>query len=192
MLKTRVVLLTALALTLSGCAFGRKVDYSALAPQMTVPSGTSVAVAVSDERPYVLSGKKENTFVGVTRGGFYNPFDMNTVSKKPLAIDLQQSVLGALAKSNIQAVAVPYQTGFKADSASQRLLVLNVKEWKTDTYGRTRFDYNLNASVIDENGKVIGSKSATNSGAIDNFQHAGQAALDQVLASPEIVGALKR
>lgn len=191
MSKLKCILLVAAVIGLSGCAFGRKVDYSALNAEVNISTQKSVTVAVTDNRPYVLSGKKENTFVGVTRGGFYNPFDMNTVSRKPLAVDIQQSVLGALAKSQIKATADDNAADQQAASADQRLLVLKIREWKSDTYGRTRFDYDLNASVIDESGKVLGSKDAKGTGAIQNFQDAGKSALTQVLASPEIADALK-
>jgi hypothetical protein len=66
---------------LGGCAFGRTYSYSDVPIAMqAISSSGSVTVAVVDDRPYVLSGGKPDRFVGLMRGGFGNPFDVNTQS----------------------------------------------------------------------------------------------------------------
>jgi hypothetical protein len=190
MTQIRFLFLTALVLTLSGCAFGRHVDYSAVGPTLHVASDKEVAVAVYDARPYVLSGGKNPQFVGVRRGGYYNPFNVNTVSGKPLAADLQQSIMTALAKSDIRTVAQEYRSPPRSDNEGQRLLVLRVKEWKTDTYSRTRFHYDIEASVFDSTGRVLGTHGAQNSSAISNYYDSARFALTQVLGTSEISDAL--
>jgi len=191
MFKIKTLLLTALMLTLTGCTFGRnKVDYSSLGPELHIKTDKSIAVAVYDMRPYVLSEEKKNTFVGVTRGTYYNSFDMSTVSGSALAADLQRSVLSALANSNIVASTKTFDPPLKAGSSNQRLLVLKINEWKTDTYLSTQFVYDMNASVIDENGKVLGTQHARNDEQIQNFQDSGMQALKDLLASPQIIRAL--
>lgn len=44
---------------------------------------------VVDERAYILSGSKTADYVGLIRGSYYIPYDVNTRSGEPLAHDLQ-------------------------------------------------------------------------------------------------------
>jgi hypothetical protein len=71
-------------LVLEGCAVGQRYAYSdANLPLARVSSGASIGLGVRDARPYVVSGNKAPTFVGVMRGGFGNPFDVQTQSGQP-------------------------------------------------------------------------------------------------------------
>lgn len=190
MLKIKTLVLATLILTLTGCALGRKVDYATIGPDLAIVTGKSVAVAVYDVRSYVLSGEKKSTFVGVSRGTYYNPFDMSTASGNPLAVDLQRSVLSALADSAIVASAKPFDPPLKSAGPGQRVLVLKVNEWKTDTYLSTHFIYDVTAQVLDEKGTVLGSRTARDDVQIKDFQEAGQQVLQDLLASAAIHGAL--
>jgi hypothetical protein len=190
----KISFLILLVAMISGCAFGRHVDYSVQAanPGIYFSSENEVAVTVQDLRPYVISGKKSPNFVGVRRAGFYNPFDVRTVSGKPLASDLQQSVLAALEKAKIRSVAQPYSSPPRAADDQQRLLVLRIDEWKTDTYKRVRFDYDVTATVFDRLGNTLATHSAKNSSAIANFYVAAKDALTEAIGDPGVVAALQR
>lgn len=186
MLLRAVLLLCAFA-TLGGCAFGQKIDYRQSTPYLSARSDTPVEVNVIDERPYVLSGSKNPTYVGTLRALYYNPFNINTLTGNPLSFDLKEAVRSSLEKSSIKAPAAYSTTN--ADPG-QKLLMLKLREWKSDSYMRTRFDYDITASVLDEHGKELATKSAKSSGAIKNFLTAGSEALSAVLNSDEIVAAL--
>ncbi len=186
MLLRAVLILCAFA-TLGGCAFGQKIDYRQSTPYLSARSDTPVEVNVIDERPYVLSGSKNPTYVGTLRALYYNPFNINTLTGNPLSFDLKEAVRTSLEKSSIKAPAAYSTTN--ADPG-QKLLMLKLREWKSDSYMRTRFDYDITASVLDEHGKELATKSAKSSGAIKNFLTAGSEALSAVLNSDEIVAAL--
>lgn len=57
----------------------------------------TVAVATHDQRPYVVGGNKKPNFVGLSRGGYGNPFDVVTVSGNPLADGFSESISRSLA-----------------------------------------------------------------------------------------------
>ena len=59
----------AVAALLGGCAVGGTYNYSEMPIAMQGISTTgTVAIAVHDTRPYVISGGKQPTFVGLARG----------------------------------------------------------------------------------------------------------------------------
>lgn len=184
----RLVFVLALASQIAGCAFGQRVDYRRAAPYVTVTSDKQVAVAVVDERPYVLARSKRPTYVGTLRALYYNPYNVTTYSGDPLAADIREAVRSALVRASIQ--AVPSASTDRASGPNQRLLLIRMREWKSDAYMSVRFDYDLTASVIDENGRVLASKDAKRSGAVTNLITAGSGVLAQLLGSEEIVAAL--
>jgi len=186
MLIRAVLILCAFA-TLGGCAFGQKIDYRQSTPYLSARSDTPVEVNVIDERPYVVSGSKNPTYVGTLRALYYNPFNINTLTGNPLSFDIKEAIRSSLEKSSIKAPAAYSTTN--ADPG-QKLLMLKLREWKSDSYMRTRFDYDITASVLDEHGKELATKSAKSSGAIKNFLTAGSEALSAVLNSDEIIAAL--
>lgn len=186
MLFRAILMLCALA-TLGGCAFGQKVDYRQSTTFTAAQSDTPVVVNIIDERPYVLSGNKSPTFVGVLRALYYNPFNVNTLTGLPLSSDIGEAVRVSLERASIQASVV---SSTNSAAPGQKLLLLLIREWKTDTYMRARFDYDMTATVYDGAGKVLATKSVKNSGATKNFIMAGSGALNSVLNDNEIVAAL--
>lgn len=187
-----MLLLRALAIlcafsALGGCAFGQKIDYRQSSPYLSARSDTPVELNVIDERPYVLEDDKDSDFVGRIRGLYYNPFNVNTLTGDPLSTDIREAVRSALEKSSIKALTAYSTTSAKP---GQKLLMLKLREWKIDAYMRTRFDYDITASVLDEHGNELATKSAKNSGAVTNVIIAGTEVLSAVLNSDEIVAAL--
>lgn len=187
MLYLRVLAILCAFTALGGCAFGQKIDYRQSSPALHARSDTPVELNVIDERPYVLKDEKDPDFVGRIRGLYYNPFNVNTLTGDPLSADIREAVRGALEKSSIKA-----QPAYSAASAKpgQKLLKLTLREWKIDAYMRTRFDYDITASVFDEHGNQLATKSAKNSGEVTNVISAGTEVLSAVLNSDEIVSAL--
>ena len=183
----RAILMLCAFSALGGCAFGQKVDYRESTTYLSARSDIPIEVNVIDERPYVVSGSKNPTYVGTLRALYYNPFNVNTLTGDPLSFDLKEAIRRSLAKSSI---ATPAAYSTTNASPGQRLLMLKLREWKSDTYVRTRFDYDITATVLDENGKELATKSTKGSGAIKNFLTAGSDALSVVLNSDEIVAAI--
>lgn len=92
----RVLLISLVTVCLAGCAFGSKVDYSHVYPQVGSNPAKLVEVAVVDERAYILSGSKTADYVGLIRGSYYIPYDVKARSGEPLVQDLQQSIIGGI------------------------------------------------------------------------------------------------
>ena len=149
-----------LAAALGGCAIGVKHGYdeTALAP---ISSGAAnVAVGVHDERPYVVDGKKGDNFVGLSRGGFGNPFDINTRSGNPLATDMGKAITNAFKQSGVKAEQVVLDKKLSQKQAQDRLLaakadrsvLLELVGWKSDTYQHVALIYDLRLRVFDQGG----------------------------------------
>jgi len=98
---SRLVALAVAIVLLSGCAYGRKVDYAHSYPALAAAPVQAVEVQVTDARPYVLSGNKKGTFVGLVRGSYYIPYDVNTRSGQPLANDLQAALIGGFERKGV-------------------------------------------------------------------------------------------
>ena len=159
----RNVSIVLICLFLGACAVGNKHDYSGTAPEVMVRSGNSVAVGVHDQRPYVVSGNKTEMFVGLSRGGFGNPFDVTTASGNPLADDIRATIAQILKRNGIavKEIAIrPTQSGVAArqvlaTTGQARSLLLTLVEWKSDTYMNTALIYDVRLVVFDATGKVL-------------------------------------
>lgn len=156
--------LLAAALLVSACAIGNQYDYAGARTEITTATDTSVSVAVVDNRAYVLGGDKPPAFVGLQRGGFGNPFDVTTASEQALAADMTQALTRSLAARGIaaQALVVGHGTnnsaileGFRGQG-TERLLLVRMREWKTDAALRLTMHWDLDAAVYDSAGTVLG------------------------------------
>jgi hypothetical protein len=151
-----------LASLLAACAVGRKQEFDSARLDVGATSQT-INVAVLDHRPYVLNKDKAESFTGLMRGGFGNPFNVNTKSGQPLASDMANAVASSLrAKgATVNVVPLPPSTSDSAamtkvtTPAGKGLLVV-VSEWKSDKYMRTKLGFDLRAYVIDASGRSVG------------------------------------
>ncbi|WP_158896637.1 MULTISPECIES: hypothetical protein [unclassified Pseudomonas] len=189
MKPSQLLFITFAALQLAGCAIGQKIDYRQTAPQLSVKADKPVAVAVLDERPYVVARNKDATYVGNIRGLYYNPWSVRTYSGSPLSADLQDAVQKALARSAI--TALPSQVSDRAPQG-QKLLVLKLREWKSDAYMRVRFDYDVITQVLDDQGKLLASDEIKGSGPTNNVLLSGTQVLTNAIDAPAIAGALAK
>ena len=205
----RFVALLSIAVLVGACAIGRTYNYSQPSLGLaTVSSSGTVALAVQDLRSYVMSGGKPETFVGLMRGGFGNPFDVNTQSGAPLAIDMRNAIERSLAAKGIkvQPVPIPKTAGIAeakgtlAKTGARRQLLVTMREWKTDTMVNTDLHYDVTAEVMDEKGAVLGTsviRGMDNLGSLGLFSpEEGVAAVfarkfDALLQDEKILAALR-
>lgn len=196
---------------LGACAIGNTYDYRAQAPAIEVTTDKSLAVAVVDQRAYVLSGDKAPKFIGLQRGGFGNPFDVTTQSGDPLASDMSQAMVQSLAARDVAARAVLVAptanvAGARAQALAanpSRALLVYLREWKTDTMINVALIYNIEAEVLDAQGKKLGGASSSGNENLggDAVNPPGYAGIHvpkafarvfgQLLSNPDIANALQ-
>jgi hypothetical protein len=195
----------------AGCAVGNRHSYNDVVADLTVSGSRAVGVATHDQRQYVKDREKTPDFVGLQRGGFGNPFNITTASGQPLAIDMTGALVASLAKKGYKAVPVAVtqdedQTAvldkLKAVRA-ERLILLVLKEWKSDTYMNTALQYDVTMKVCDQDGKVLAEKMIQGKDDMGGSSwnppaHARQAVprafkgkIEELLNSPEIAQALQ-
>jgi len=178
-----------LLLSLAACSNGRKIDYSQAYPEVPQTFAKAVEVQVIDERPYVLSGNKKGHFVGLIRGSYYIPYDVNTRSGEPLAQELQKSLLGGFERKGVKARAVDSKVS-QASSADAMLLSIRVREWKSESFMGVVLTHALTADVFDSRGQRLASVPLQGSSSVYDFTDSGKTILSSVLARQDVQKAL--
>ncbi len=153
-------------MALSGCAVGQKFSYAGSSINVeSIGTARSAAVAVLDQREYIKSGTKSESFVGLSRGGYGNPFDVETKSGTSMASEMATSIAAALQARGLKAQAVTVRPADGPErarqalfrSGSDRLFLFTLKEWKTDTMMRTGLDFDVTLDVLDSSGTSLAS-----------------------------------
>jgi len=145
---------------------GVKHDYDQRGLDIGVATPNTVAVGTLDRRPYVVNGQKPPDFVGISRGGFGNPFDVATQSGRPLASDISRAIAGSMANRGVNAQAVELRPAASLEDAqaalraagTQRSVLLTLFEWKSDMMVNVGLQYDLDLQVFDRDGKTLTSK----------------------------------
>jgi hypothetical protein len=190
---------------LGGCAVGVTHQYSNAALQIKATTGSKLGIGVQDRRLYVVTKEKPENFAGLSRGGFGNPFIVRTASGAPLADDISKSIQAALSNSGVNVSAINIPVGIDEVAAIKLLAATNGKavlielnEWKADTYMSTTLTYDVRALVIDVDGKVISSKKISGSenlggSAMNPPEHSRKAVpiafrkkIEELFSAPEI------
>ena len=158
-LASRLFVVVLAACALSACAVGNTYDYRTAPPNLTSATARSLTVGVLDRRPYVLSNNKSPSFVGLQRAALGNPWNVNTVSRAPLADEFGSIIADGF---NIKPTPLPLRTPvsealdrLKARK-TDRMLLVTIFEWKTDTYVNVALHYRVDAKVYDPSGRVLG------------------------------------
>lgn len=207
---TAIVASTFLIAILGGCAVGVTHQYdSGTHPDIKATAGTKLGVGVQDKRLYIVSKQKPESFVGLSRGGFGNTFDVNTASGNPLADDFAKTLQTALSVKGVKATAVSLPLGISEIEAIKRLaasgdkaVLIILNEWKADTYMNTALEYDVQVIVVDAAGKVlsrkqIAGKDNLGGSVINPPEHSRNAVptafrrkLEELFASPEIANVI--
>jgi hypothetical protein len=160
--------IVSIGLLLGACAFGRTYDYKQFPLEIPVTKVSSqpLALAVQDRRPYVVSGGKAESFVGLRRGGFGNPFDMHTTGRVAFSDDFRETLAKPLTAKGYKITAVrlspsdsPVTVKRKVlESGAKKTVVVTLAEWKTDILHSTDLHYDVTLSVVDHKGNAVASK----------------------------------
>ena len=145
-----------------GCAVGVKHQYDNITPETKFQTRAKIAVGVHDQRSYVVNGQKTPTFVGLSRGGFGNPFDVNTASGQPLANDFRNSIASGLSKAGANIARVDLSQTVKPEEAlrlmrgagADKALLVTIDEWKVDTFSSVNLNYELRVVVLGPSGQL--------------------------------------
>jgi len=129
----------------SGCVVHQKVplEYEAQKSDGSVQHYPKVGVVVNDIRSYVLDGEKPPTYIGTYRGGFGNPFNVNTEGDVPLA---------ELLKNDLQKELT--SLGFTQEGGN-KTLVVDIMDWKFDAYQNAKFNYMIRVKVADDSKSTL-------------------------------------
>lgn len=153
-----------LSVILSACAMGRTTEYRGTSSfDYDYKNDAPIIIGTQDQRPYVLSGDKDETFVGLTRSLYGIPYSMTTKSGDPLAEDFGGLIAATLRKKGYDATAVRIPPSATENEAVAKItkpngdtyLYLRIKEWKTDTYIHPTLTYALTLSVLDGTGNAL-------------------------------------
>ena len=167
-MKNSLLFLSAICLFImqSACAVGNAHRYHDTIADLNVAGTIAIAVTTHDQREYIISGDKKSNFVGLSRGGFGNPFDVTTETGESLASDMTKSLVNSLSKKGFKPVSVLVNP--KDDQQTiidklrkvnaERLFLLTLIEWKSDTYQNTALHFDIKATVYDSTGKTLGEK----------------------------------
>jgi len=153
----------ALLFAFGACQQGFDYEFAAVDPALTVSSGRTISASVIDQRPYVVNGKESPRFVGTERGRYNNTIDVHTASGRPLAEELTDAVVRALERRGIAASALPLPKGTPEDVAltafraqgTERLLAVQMHEWRTKAYTRVTSRWHMEAIVYDRSGGIL-------------------------------------
>lgn len=152
---------------LISCASGHKIKYSDTVADIPASGNKKAAVAVHDMRPYIVAGRSDPDYVGLNRAGFkavpFKPSHVATESGRPLAEDISASICKSLAAKGFAAFAVSAAPGEDKDkllarmkqTGAERLIILTLHEWQSDTYINTGLFYDVKLEVFDANGKRL-------------------------------------
>jgi len=133
--------------TLSGCVAGQSIQMSYVPVSQPVASlNIAVAVQVSDDRPFIVSGNKAPSYLGHYRAGFGNTWDVNTKDKKPLATMIQSDL-----SADLQSL------GFSVgpQESAMRIVKVSIIDWNFDTYLNGKFWYDCRVVVLDPQGRKL-------------------------------------
>jgi hypothetical protein len=205
-------LLLACLTLLGGCFIGNKYDYDNTRTAVGYAGqGKHVAVAAWDQRPYVTNGDKDPHFVGLQRNHLGIPFNVSTTSGLPLASEMTNSMVRALANAGFAATPVTLQPGGAEPGARNALLagqpargmLLRVDNWESDTLINPAVFFDLTLVVYDAGGRTLAVKSVKGSDDLEGKLLGGKGTTKQIvpdlfrkkvellLNAPEIAAALK-
>ena len=134
---------------MAGCAVGQKIPLTYTPEQVEAAQGVDtlpLSVTVTDDRPYVVSGDKNATFIGKYRAGFGNTWDVSTEGKTPLAQILYRDLTADLRKFGLTLVP---------NSTAERRLTVSIQDYNFDCYINCRVWHHLKVEIKDTSGSIL-------------------------------------
>lgn len=173
-------------------------------------SGT-IAVGVVDNRPYVLSGRKSDTFEGISHELYGIPHNRGNFENKPFAEFLSSRISAGFVKAGYSTIDVKFPKGATLEtisatvrgSGSGRAFVVRMNEWYYDFGGflvmSSEFFYDFDVLVFGNRGQLLTRRNFAgreltplqSSGSLPNaLLIEYQKKFDEVFANQSVVAAL--
>ena len=206
----RLIQLILLGLLLQSCAFGQRIPYHKAGSLDIQAAGRhTLAIGVQDQRPYVVSKAKSEDFVGLSRGGFGEPFDVVTASGSPLAEDMAMSLGMAFQNKGYSVTSVKLRPGANREDVlrafrstqSKRAVLVRLKEWKTDSFWTTALHYSVYVEIFDESGNLLAGNQVSGKDKIEGIRFRSDLAevmppvfaskMEQLINNPRVKSALE-
>jgi hypothetical protein len=161
-----------LVLCIGGCSQHHRYNYSGGIADIEYSGKSKISVVVHDQRVYIKTAAKSPDFVGLQRGWFGEPQDVSTENGKPLAENMTEVISSSLARKGFSVrpiivshtdkanVVMDKLTSAKAD----RLVLVTVKEWKTDTKKYAKLIFNLSLKIFDADNHILTEKDISSAG----------------------------
>ena len=156
--RTAFFLLT--LLLVSGCRTTRY-DLSSLHLDKVPKSTAGLAIAVQDLRPFILSGEKPPSYIGIHRDGLGIPKDgANTASGKPLAEDIATALATNLARQGFMTRTFLLSPGDDEQTAirkgtsppADRIVILRMEMFRSDSWAEVELRWKFRLDIYDEQG----------------------------------------
>ncbi|MFA5924058.1 MAG: hypothetical protein WC856_22675 [Methylococcaceae bacterium] len=151
-------------LILAGCA--SRQDYRLAVSDLHLVTNERISVGVQDHRPYITNHDKEEYFVGIQRGGFGIPVSLATESMRPLAEDMTSAIVKSFANAGATVTPMKVTPVMDKDTIlhlaqsqqAEKIILLTLLNWKTDTYQSTDLIYDISMTVFDVKGHELTTK----------------------------------
>jgi hypothetical protein len=157
-----IPVLLLVCVTTAGCAIGGTYAFDYRPANVpNIGSGRSVTLLpASDDRPAVTSGEEPTSYVGEQRGGYGNPFNVNTVGRRPFAEVVTETVRRELEAAGFRVTVADSRpsgdVGAQVRSlGADRTLVVNVREFNSNTMHNIDIEWDLEARVFDGAGAQL-------------------------------------
>lgn len=185
---------------ITACSVGRKMSFENKNIATDYTNAKSMIVGFQDNRAYVLEGKQKPSFCGQMKSTVQIPYNVQTKSGKPLAVEFTNALVASLSKLGIKAMPMLIELNTQQDSIlarfnradAERLVHFNVKQWEanlTPTFEEMRYDvtWEFVISVYDRSGSLLATRSVADRVTKKPFQLAGtkeylQKTADEVFA----------
>ncbi len=154
------------ALALAACGVPERHRLGSAEIALSAPAAP-VAVAVADRRPHVLDGETGPAFLGILRSTYGFPADMWTYGRTPLAEAMGTALVASLRAAGGRArgldAAAPARPEDLAEGLApgERLLWVQLQEWKLDVWQQVTSHWDIVLSVHDATGRRLASERLT-------------------------------
>ena len=138
---------------LSGCVAKQTIPYSYSPQNYALQKINSlVEVSVKDERDFILTQKKEDSYIGHFRGGYGNTWDVKTKGHVPLAEQFRKDL-----ESELRTLGADGK-----NAGRKKILGVIIRDYNFDAYINGRFWYKFELSVRDDQGNLLAEEKIEN------------------------------